>query len=276
MPSLAQSSLAQSSFAQPSAALFPSVFVSHGAPTLILETSAGRDFLAGLGRRLGRPSAILAVSAHWTTRDAAVSGAEAPETIHDFQGFPDALYRMPYPAPGAPALAERVAELTGAAIDPAQGLDHGAWVPLMLMYPEANIPVAQLSVMPRRSAADHIALGRRLESLRRDGVLILASGGAVHNLREFRFGGTSTAAWATGFAGWLDRTLEAGDSQALGDWLTASPDSRHAHPSDEHFLPLPVAFGAAGPKPRTERLHAGFEHGSLGMHAYAFTSGDIS
>lgn len=251
---------------------FPSVFVSHGAPTLILEKSAGRDFLAGLGRRLGRPSAILAVSAHWTTRVPAVSGATAPETIHDFHGFPDALYRMRYAAPGAPALAGRVAEMTGAVVDPSQGLDHGAWVPLMLMYPEADIPVAQLSVMPYRSAADHIALGRLLEPLRREGVLILASGGAVHNLREFRFGGNGTAPWATGFAGWLDRTLEAGDAQAVGNWLDASPDARRAHPTDEHFLPLPVALGAAGPRPKTERLHAGFEHGSLGMHAYAFTA----
>jgi 4,5-DOPA dioxygenase extradiol len=255
---------------------FPSVFVSHGAPTLILENSAGRDFLAGLGRKLGRPSAVLAVSAHWTTRVPAVSGATAPETVHDFYGFPDALYRMRYTAPGAPALAERAAQLTGAVVDPSQGLDHGAWVPLMLMYPEADIPVAQFSVMPYRSAADHIALGHLLEPLRREGVLILASGGAVHNLREFRFGGNSAAPWATGFAGWLDKTLEAGDTQAVGNWLEACPDARRAHPTDEHFLPLPVALGAAGPQPKTERLHAGFEHGSLGMHAYAFTAHDTA
>lgn len=254
--------------------VFPSVFVSHGAPTLTLETSAGRDFLAGLGQRLGRPSAILAVSAHWTTHVPAVSGATRPETIHDFYGFPDALYRLRYPAPGAPGLAERVAGLTGAAIDPSQGLDHGAWVPLMLMYPDADIPVAQFAVQPGRSAADHIALGRQLESLRREGVLILASGGAVHNLREFRFsrgvGNAPPAAWASGFIDWLDGALEAGDGEAVGDWLARSPDARSAHPTDEHFLPLPVALGAAGDAPRTERLHAGFEHGSLGMHAYAF------
>ncbi|BAI71374.1 extradiol aromatic ring-opening dioxygenase [Azospirillum sp. B510] len=256
---------------------FPSVFVSHGSPTLILEEdSAGRDFLSKLGQRLGRPSAILAVSAHWTTRVPAVSTAAAPETIHDFYGFPDALYRMRYAAPGAPALAERVMALTGAVTDPSQGLDHGAWVPLTLMYPQADIPVAQFSVMPYRSAADHIALGRLLEPLRREGVLILASGGAVHNLREFRFGGTSAAPWATGFADWLDRTLEAGDAEAVGNWLAACPDARRAHPTDEHFLPLPVALGAAGPRPKTERLHAGFEHGSLGMHAYAFSAGDAA
>ncbi|AWK86761.1 dioxygenase family protein [Azospirillum thermophilum] len=255
---------------------FPSVFVSHGAPTLILENSPGRDFLAGLGTTLGRPSAVLAVSAHWTTRLPAVSGATRPETVHDFSGFPDALYRLRYPAPGAPALAERVAGLTGAAVDPSQGLDHGAWVPLMLMYPEADIPVAQFSVQPGRSAADHIALGRRLAELRREGVLILASGGAVHNLREFMWSGGAggPAGWASGFADWLDGALAAGDGDAVAEWLTRCPESRRAHPTDEHFLPLPVAFGAAGPVPRTGRLHAGFEHGSLGMHAYAFYGQD--
>lgn len=252
--------------------VLPSVFVSHGAPTLTLETrSPGRAFLATLGARLGRPSAILAVSAHWTTRVPAVGGATAPETIHDFHGFPEELYRMRYPAPGAPALAQRVAGLTGAIVDPDQGLDHGAWVPLTLMYPEADIPVTQFAVQPGRSAADHIALGRQLEALRHEGVLILASGGAVHNLREFVYGTGGTARWATGFADWLDETLARGDSGALADWLSRSPDARRAHPTDEHFLPLPVALGAAGASPKAERLHAGFEHGSIGMQAYAFS-----
>lgn len=250
---------------------FPSVFVSHGAPTLIIENGPGRQFLAGLGERLGKPSAVLAVSAHWCTRGVAVSGATAPETVHDFYGFPRALYEMRYPAPGAPGLADRVRALTGAAIDPDQGLDHGAWVPMMLMYPGADIPVAQLSVQPERDAAAHVALGRALAALRDEGVLILASGGAVHNLREFIRGGAGApAGWASGFMDWLDGALDAGDVDAVSHWLERCPDARRAHPSDEHFLPLPVALGAAGPTPRTERLHAGFEHGSLGMHAYAF------
>ncbi|MFD1626235.1 DODA-type extradiol aromatic ring-opening family dioxygenase [Azospirillum griseum] len=251
---------------------FPSVFVSHGAPTLILENSPGRAFLAGLGERLGRPSAILAVSAHWTTRRPAVSTAAAPETVHDFYGFPDALYRLRYPAPGATALAERVAGLIGGVADPTQGLDHGAWVPLKLMYPDADIPVAQVAVQPGRSAADHIAMGRQLAALRHEGVLILGSGGAVHNLREFQFGGVGVARWASDFANWLDSTLSAGDAEALANWQSRSPDARRAHPTDEHFLPLPVAFGAAGEEVRAERLHAGFEHGSIGMQAYAFSS----
>lgn len=251
---------------------FPSVFVSHGAPTLVIEDSPGRDFLAGLGKRLGKPSAVIAVSAHWTTRVPAVGGADRPETIHDFYGFPKALYSMRYPAPGATMLADRVRDLTGAVVDPGQGLDHGAWVPLMLMYPEADIPVAQFSVQPGRNAADHIALGRALAPLRKEGVLILGSGGAVHNLRDFRFGERKAADWAKGFADWLDGVLAAGDVDSVAEWQTRCSESRLAHPTDEHFLPLPVALGAAGEAVRTERLHAGFEHGSIGMHAYAFRS----
>ncbi|MGQ9365276.1 DODA-type extradiol aromatic ring-opening family dioxygenase [Azospirillum sp. ST 5-10] len=254
---------------------FPTVFVSHGSPMLMLETaSPGRDFLAGLGARLGRPRAILAVSAHWLTRRPMVSGAERPETVHDFYGFPDALYRLTYPAPGAPELAARVVGLLDAAglpagADPGQGLDHGAWVPLSLMYPDAGIPVAQLSVLPELDAAAHVALGRALAPLAREGVLVLGSGGAVHNLRALRRGVSGDPpAWAADFADWLDRAVAAG-GEALAAWAE-QPTARAAHPSDEHFLPLPVALGAAGPGARAERLHAGFEHGSLAMHAYAF------
>lgn len=156
--------------------------------------------------------------------------------------------------------------------DPQQGLDHGAWVPLKLMYPDADIPVAQLSVQPRRSAAEHVALGRALAPLRAQGVLILASGGAVHNLRDFRFGAADAAAWAGAFARWLDRTLTSGDVDGIACWTERCPEARLAHPTDEHFLPLPVALGAAGSAPRAERLHDGFEHGSIGMQAYAFHS----
>jgi len=254
---------------------FPTVFVSHGAPTLILEDSPGRAFLAGLGARLGAASAVLAVSAHWTTAQPSVSSAERPATVHDFHGFPRALYELRYPAPGAPDLARRTLGLLEAAglrgsADPDQGLDHGAWVPLMLMYPEADIPVAQVSVQPGRSAADHVALGRALAPLRDEGVLILGSGGAVHNLRAFRPGSTESAPWAHGFARWLDAALTAGDVDAVAHWTERCPEARLAHPTDEHFLPLPVVLGAAGDRPRAERLHDSFEHGSIGMQAYAF------
>lgn len=254
----------------------PSVFVSHGAPPLILDEGPARHFLSGLGRKLGRPSAILAVTAHWTTAVPTVGAASQPETLYDFHGFPEALYRLRYPAPGAPELADRARGLLdGAGLAPAvdseRGLDHGTWVPLMLMYPEADIPVAQLSVQPARDVADHLALGRALAPLRAEGVLVLGSGGAVHNLRAYRPGSTEVEPWAQAFAAWLDDTLMRGAVDDLAHWRERAPDGgRLAQPTDEHFLPLAVALGAAGPEPETERLYGEFEDGSLGLHAYAF------
>jgi 4,5-DOPA dioxygenase extradiol len=250
----------------------PTLFVSHGSPTLILEDVPARAFLATLGQQVPRPKAILAVSAHWNTDTPAVSLAARPETIHDFYGFPDALYRLHYDAPGAPALAERVAELTGAVRDPGYGLDHGAWVPAMLGWPEVDIPIFQLSVQPRLSPAHHIALGRKLEPLREEGVLILGRGSATHNLRRLVRGGPSARleAWAMEFDDWLAETLEKGDAAALADCRTRAPHVREAHPTDEHFLPIHVAFGAAGEGAHGRALHRSFTLGNLSMASYAF------
>lgn len=252
----------------------PSVFVSHGSPALVMEDHPARHFLAGLGGRIGRPAAILCVSAHWETAAPAVSGALRPETIHDFYGFPEALYRLRYPAPGAPDLAERAAGLLRGAgidctVDPGRGLDHGAWNPLLLIYPSADIPVTQLSVQPRAGAAPHVAAGRALAPLRREGVLILASGGAVHNLRQFAVDRERPAEWATAFEAWLAERIEAGDEAALTDWREQAPYARAAHPSDEHFLPLFVAMGAGEGAPG-RALHRSFAHGSLAMDAFAW------
>ena len=171
---------------------FPSLFVSHGAPTLVLEKGGAADFLRGYGVLLGKPEAILVVSAHWETDTPAVGTTPAPETIYDFRGFPAELYQMRYAAPGAPDLAERAAGLVEAGMggtvrrDPRRGLDHGAWVPLSLMYPDADIPVTQLSILHQGGPAAHLALGEAIRPLRDEGVLVLASGSATHNLYEFR------------------------------------------------------------------------------------------
>ena len=167
----------------------PAIFVSHGSPTLPLERGEAVDFLRELGPALGRPGAILVVSAHWDTARPAVSAAEHPETIYDFYGFPPELYRLRYPAPGAPGLAKRAAGLLADAgmqpqVDPQRGLDHGAWTSLMLMYPKADIPVTQLSIQTPLGPGHHVRLGEALRPLRDEGVLIFASGGATHNLRE--------------------------------------------------------------------------------------------
>lgn len=250
----------------------PTIFVSHGAPTLILGESPARAFLASLGKQLPRPRAIVAVSAHWDTDVPAVSLARKPETIHDFYGFPDALYRLRYAAPGAPELAERVAKLTGAAHDAHRGLDHGAWVPAMLGWPEADIPIFQLSVQPAESPAHHIALGRKLGALRDEDILVMGSGSATHNLRALVRGGgdSEPEPWAREFDDWLAETVEKGDEAALADYRAQAPGAVEAHPTDEHFLPLHVAYGAAGLGARGKALHRSFTLGNLSMASYAF------
>lgn len=255
----------------------PSLFVSHGAPTLILENGPTCAFLRGLGGSLPRPKAVIAISAHWETDEPAVSSAEHPETIHDFYGFPDALYRMRYPAPGAPELARRAAALLSthgivSAIEPARGLDHGAWVPLMLMYPDADIPVLQLSIQPHRGPAHHVAVGRALALLRDDDVLILASGGAVHNLRVLAWNrADAPETWAQGFDDWLAQKIEGGAIEDLIAYRDRASGGVQAHPRDEHLLPLFVALGAAGANAVGKRIHHGFEHGSLSMAAFMFS-----
>jgi 4,5-DOPA dioxygenase extradiol len=249
----------------------PTIFVSHGAPTLILSDAPARTFLAGLGQQIPRPTGIVAVSAHWDTDVPAVSVVRRPDTIHDFYGFPEALYQLRYAAPGAPQLAEKVAKLTGAAHDHHRGLDHGAWVPAMLGWPEADIPIFQLSVQPALSPAHHIALGRKLAPLREEGVLVMGSGSAIHNLRALvRDEDSEPEPWARAFDDWVAAAVETGDEAALADYRARAPYAREAHPTDEHFLPLHVAYGAAGEGAQGRALHRSFTLGNLSMAAYAF------
>jgi 4,5-DOPA dioxygenase extradiol len=258
---------------------FPSVFVSHGAPTLAVEQNDTVEFLKRLGGELGRPEAILCVSAHWDTEAPTVSAAESPETIHDFGGFPDELYRMRYPAPGAPHLAGRVRELLGeegiaCTVSPTRGLDHGAWVPLKLIYPEADVPVTQLSVQPSLGTEHHLNLGRALAPLRTEGVLILATGSATHNLSRIGRGEVPPE-WAREFDEWLFRKISDGALEELLDYRRLAPNAAVAHPTDEHLLPLFVAMGAGsvGSKVIGQSLHRGWTWGSLSMAAYGFGSG---
>jgi 4,5-DOPA dioxygenase extradiol len=257
----------------------PAVFVSHGAPTLAVEQNDTVEFLKRLGGVLGRPQSILCVSAHWSTDAPAVSGAERPETIHDFGGFSEELYRIRYPAPGAPNLAARVGELLGKAglaytVSPTRGLDHGAWVPLRLVYPEADVPVTQLSVQPLLGTKHHFRLGRALAPLRDEGVLILATGSATHNLSLIGRGGAPPA-WALEFDEWLYRKIADGALEELLDYRRLAPHASVAHPTDEHLLPLFVAMGAGSGdfKARGRSLHRGWTWGSLSMAAYGFGSG---
>jgi 4,5-DOPA dioxygenase extradiol len=259
--------------------LLPSLFVSHGPPTMVLDDLPEAQVLAAIALGLPRPTAILCVSAHWIEDKPTLSTAETPETIHDFYGFPQPLYALRYPAPGAPALARRAAALLrdagiDCALDPGRGLDHGAWEPLMLMFPDAEIPVAQLSLSAQAGGAAHMAIGRALAPLRAEGVLILGSGTATHNLREWRAGG-ATPDWAQAFEDWLVAAVAGGDTGAIAHYRDRAPHAARAHPSAEHFLPLPVAMGAGrqlsdAPGIPGQVLHRGFSYGSLSMAIFAF------
>jgi 4,5-DOPA dioxygenase extradiol len=255
----------------------PAVFVSHGSPMMALEPGQAGAALAKLGRDLPRPEAILVVSAHWETTSPVVSIAPRPETIHDFGGFPRALYELQYPAPGAPALGARVKALLDAAglpttLDAARGLDHGAWVPLRYLYPDADVPVTQLSIQPDRSPLHHYRLGEALRPLLDDGVLILASGSLTHNLQEWRGRtGDAPARYVAEFQGWVERTIEQRDIAALLDYRRLAPHAARAHPTDEHWLPIYVALGAGGVCGRVERLTDEVTYGMLAMDGYVFT-----
>lgn len=252
----------------------PSLFISHGAPTLAIEVNAAVEYWRQLAASLPRPRAILVASAHWSAPSPAVSASARPETLHDFHGFPDALYRLGYAAPGAPELARAAARLLdAAAMGPTsaleRGLDHGAWVPLRFMYPAADVPVVQIALLSRRGPRDHYRMGQALAPLAADGVLVLASGGASHNLREWVLADPDAGppAWMTGFTNWLREALEAGDHDALLDY-TRAPAAARNHPTDEHLLPLFVALGAAGPGARAVDGFHGAADRTIALDAY--------
>lgn len=253
----------------------PLLFVSHGAPTLALdETHPTHIFLKGLGPGLPKPTAILVISAHWDTQVPTLTGAVRHETIHDFGGFPEPLYQLQYPAPGAPALAREAAGLLQnagfeARIDPSRGLDHGAWVPLMLMYPDPKIPVIQLSLQTGLGPEHHLKLGAALAPLRQRGVLIIGSGGATHNLRElFRPTPGQDESYVQEFCKWLQGALKRSDRKSLINYRTLAPQAALAHPTEEHFLPLLVVAGASDTP--GERIHTAMTGTSLAMDAYRF------
>ncbi len=255
----------------------PTVFVSHGAPSLLLEQGQAYEFLQSLSGLLPRPQAVVCISAHWDTARPALTGHPTPDTVHDFYGFPAELYEMRYACPGDAQLADALrARLTDAGLEadihPTRGLDHGAWVPLRLMYPAADIPVIQLSVQSGAGAEHHWKLGRALQPLRDQGVLILASGGATHNLREAgRLAQDAPpTAYASEFDAWLHQAIETADEAALLDYINTAPHAARNHPTAEHLLPLFVALGAGGAGVKGRRLHHGYTYGILSMAAFAW------
>lgn len=257
----------------------PSLFLSHGAPDLPLRSGATQTFLQQLFQMIPRPKSILAISAHWLTAHPTVSKAAQPKTIYDFGGFPAELYQLTYPAPGNPKLAEQVMTMLTSAGFQAQshatrGFDHGTWTPMMLINPDGDIPIAQLSIQPRQTPDYHFRIGQALAPLRDQGILIMASGAATHNLGAF--GATYDAPppdWAVVFDNWLAEAIQHNDLERLLNYRQLAPYAVQNHPTEEHLLPLFVALGAGNAGGETlpgQQLHHGFTYGAFSMAAYAF------
>ncbi len=268
----------------------PTLFLSHGSPMIAIEPGDAGLFMQRLGpvidTTFGHPKAVLIMSPHTATRVTSVLGGAQHGAIHDFGGFPPALYALRYDAPGAPALSHEVRDLIEAAGLPVQwtpqgGLDHGIWTTLMHLYPDADVPVLPLSLVPMWSAAQTMNLGRALHRLRQQGVLVVGSGSLTHNLRRF-FSRPSPvdapeAADCAAFRAWVDQRTQAQDWTALLGWETQAPSATVMHPTDEHWLPFYFAAGAAldddaadGTGPQATCVHASVTHGHLAMDAYAF------
>ncbi|KIQ34944.1 DODA-type extradiol aromatic ring-opening family dioxygenase [Pseudomonas viridiflava] len=254
--------------------MFPSLFISHGSPMLALQPGESGPALARLAAEMPRPRAIVMVSAHWESHELLVNGNPQPETWHDFGGFAAELFAVQYPAPGLPDLTREVVELLAASdlparIDSRRPFDHGVWVPLSLMYPQADIPVVQISLPSRQGPELQTRVGKALAGLRAEGVLIIGSGSITHNLGELNWNGDSARVepWAQAFRDWMIDTLASDDESALHQYRSLAPHAVRAHPSDEHLLPLYFARGAGG---EFSVAHQGFTMGALGMDIYRF------
>lgn len=245
----------------------PALFIGHGSPMNALEDNIYTRKWQQLGASILRPKAIVVVSAHWTTQGVAVTAMAAPPTIHDFGGFPQALFEVQYPAPGAPELAQRVHDLLApleVRLDQDWGLDHGAWSVLVRMYPQADVPVIQISIDATRPDAWHLALGRRLAPLRDEGVLILGSGSVVHNLRAMRWSSSDPYDWATRFNDAVRECLVRGDAERLADYARW-PDAALSVPTPEHFQPLLYLAGVRQDDERIDIVVDGIEMGAISM-----------
>ena len=242
----------------------PAIFFGHGSPMNALGGEYA-DVWRTLGETVGKPKGVVMVSAHWETRGLAVTAQANPETIHDFGGFPDALHAMQYPAPGSPELAARVAELTGATPTTRWGLDHGTWSVLAHVWPEADVPVVQLSLDRRLDARGHLELARRLAPLRDEGIIIAGSGDFVHNLRTWKRAGGELYGWAGLFNEAVKAALVRGDDDALVDWVGLAEDAQLSVPTDEHYLPLLYVAAQRAPGDEVSFFNDVIEGGSISM-----------
>lgn len=251
----------------------PVLFIGHGSPMNAIEENTWTQGFRSLAQRLPRPRAILSISAHWFLPGTFLTGNEHPPTIHDFGGFPHALYQMQYPAPGSVELAQRVVKLLGASRASVRndwGLDHGTWTVLHHLRPAADVPVVQLSLDARLAPSEHLALGRALAGLRDEGVLVMGSGNVTHNLRHafssMQSGNLTPPKWAVDFDADVARAFEQHDGAFLSRVIETDA-GRMSHPSIDHFLPMLYAAGAARDGDAVRFPVSGFDLASLSMRS---------
>jgi 4,5-DOPA dioxygenase extradiol len=255
--------------------MIPSYFIAHGAPSLVLDHNAYTSFLGELAVKNQRPKAIVLFSAHWEENTQSVGTAETFDTIYDFRGFQDELYEVTYPAKGDREIAGLVRTLFAkhgieSTLNEERGLDHGAWAVLQLIYPAADIPVIALSVNRYLSNEEQYALGQALGELREQDIMIIGSGGTVHNLRRVNWDTDAADTWAVAFDNWLQEKLEAWDTESLFRYHELAPYAAEAVPTNEHFIPLLLAMGAGDQGKEAKLLHRSYQYGNLSLSCWEF------
>jgi 4,5-DOPA dioxygenase extradiol len=255
--------------------MMPSYFFAHGAPSIVLENNAYTSFLKDFAAQTPKPKAIVLFSAHWESRLQTISAVDTYSTIYDFSGFQDELYQMTYPAKGERSISDQIQSLLTEhgipnQMDEGRGLDHGAWAVLKLIYPDAEIPVVALSVNRYLTNAQQYQIGKALTALREQDILIIGSGGTVHNLRRLNWHTQGSDDWASSFDTWLQSKLETWDLEALFDYRDQAPYATESVPTNEHFIPLLLAMGAGDTNRQAKLLHRSYQYGNLSLSCWQF------
>ncbi|MCA0756304.1 dioxygenase [Paenibacillus sp. N4] len=256
--------------------MIPSYFFAHGAPSIVLENNEYTAFMKNFAAQTPKPKAIVLFSAHWEQEEQTISAVDSYGTIYDFSGFQPELYTITYPAKGERSISGQIQALftkhgITSSMDNERGLDHGAWAVLKLLYPDADIPVVALSVNRHLTNGQQYEIGKALAELREQDVLIIGSGGTVHNLRKLNWQGEGVDEWALAFDNWLQSKLEAWDAEALFRYRELAPHAAEAVPTNEHFIPLLLAMGTGDRNRQAELLHRSYQFGNLSLSCWEFS-----